>query len=93
MNTIALSRHWILGLGMLVVAFGVSLANFANRHSYDVAEVSLEQAKAMIDAGAVVIDVRAAEAGLAHIPGAHMIRSRFSPPAWRSSTRWRGPGR
>jgi rhodanese-related sulfurtransferase len=58
---------------MLLAMLGVVMSNSGSRHSYNVPEVSLDQAKVLIDSGAIVIDVRAAEQGLAHIPGAHMI--------------------
>ena len=70
MKTIALSRDRLLGLSMLVVVSVIVVSNFVRNN---VPSVSVEQAKALIDSGAIVIDVRAPEEGMAHIPGAHMI--------------------
>jgi len=64
------SMAW-LGL-TVVVGIAIALAQ-SNRHP-DVREVSVAEAKAMLDAGAVAIDVRQSGASdESHIPGALLI--------------------
>jgi rhodanese-related sulfurtransferase len=69
-----LNKH-ILGIFMLALVL-LSLLNAGNRGlgGYDIREVSVPEAKAMIDAGAAVIDVRDPEQFNAHhIPGAKLV--------------------
>jgi rhodanese-related sulfurtransferase len=68
-------------LGVLVVfAFLVWLSNVGSNgpaplgHRYDIKEVSAADAKALIDGGALVVDVRGkAQFDVRHIPGAILI--------------------
>ncbi len=58
---------WLGPLALLAVFWGFN----APRPSAPVAEVSIAEAKSMIDAGALVVDVRSQEAyGNRHLPGA-----------------------
>ncbi len=70
MTTAAMHRHHLLVISF-VVMFGVFV--LFNPLVPEVDQVSVEEAKALIDAGAVVIDVRDHAASLtSHIPGAHL---------------------
>ena len=75
MNSIALPRHWLF-LGSLLVfcAAVMHSGNPAKEASFDTPGVSVPQAIALIDAGALVIDVRerSVSAG-SHLPGALLI--------------------
>jgi rhodanese-related sulfurtransferase len=69
-------RKHLLGIGV-VLAFLVYLANVPTQsfsEQYHVKDVDTEQAKALVDNGALVIDVRGAEQfGYRHIPGAILV--------------------
>lgn len=71
------NRNNLFALAIAAVAF-VWLANTGTRHSavnhFAVPEVEVLQAKALIDSGAVVIDVRGAEQfAVRHLPGAVLV--------------------
>lgn len=75
MNSIALPRHWLF-LGSLLV-FAAVIAHSgapAQRDSFDSPGISVPDAIALIDSGALVIDVRerSVSAG-SHLPGALLI--------------------
>lgn len=63
---------WVMvlaGLGLIWV-----LQQQGQRHDYQVPEVGIAEAKALMDAGALVIDVRGAEQfAYRHIPGAILV--------------------
>jgi rhodanese-related sulfurtransferase len=75
MNPIALPRQWLF-LGALLVFCAVLMqsGNPARQASFDTPGVSVPQAIALIDSGALVIDVRerSVSAG-SHLPGALLI--------------------
>jgi rhodanese-related sulfurtransferase len=72
MNSLALSRHWQLVLMSLVLLFAV-LTRYGGplNPAPAVNHVSIAQAVALIEQGAVVIDVR--QSPTAHLPGALLI--------------------
>lgn len=54
-----------------LIAMGVFVLNKPTVHTLNVKEVSVVEAKALVDAGALVVDVRGPEAyGGRHVPGA-----------------------
>jgi len=72
MQALALSRHWLLIVASFVLLFSVATrsggpASLAGEHN----GVSIQEAIALIDSGALVIDVR--ESPKTHIPGALLI--------------------
>lgn len=75
MNSIALPRHRLFFASLLVFGAVVMYSgNPAKQASFDTPEVSVPQAIALIDSGALVIDVRerSVSAG-SHLPGALLI--------------------
>ena len=61
---------WILGLLLAGIWFAAT-GNRAPSHSFNIKSVSIADAKALVEAGALVIDVRGEDQfGSRHIPGA-----------------------
>lgn len=72
MNVLALPRNWQLILASLVILFAVvSRSGDPISPARKASEVSIEEAIALIDAGALVIDVR--QSPKTHLPGAMLI--------------------
>jgi rhodanese-related sulfurtransferase len=72
MNSIALSRNWLLILGSLLVFFAVAMRSGTPvAPTLKTSGVSLQEAISLIDSGALVIDVRAS--ATTHLPGALLI--------------------
>ena len=75
MSPLALSRQSLLILASLVVLFAIlTRSGEPLKPALKTTEVSVQEAIALIDSGALVIDVR--DSPKAHIPGALLIRSR-----------------
>jgi len=75
MNSIALPRHWLFFGSLLIFAAVIAHSGVpAQRDSFDAPGVSVPDAIALIDSGALVIDVRerSVSAG-SHLPGALLI--------------------
>lgn len=70
MQRLALSRHWQLILMSLVVLFAI-MTRSGGLPVPKANEVSIQEAIALIDSGALVIDVR--ESPKTHLPGAMLI--------------------
>jgi rhodanese-related sulfurtransferase len=70
MQPLALSRHWQLIVMSLVVLFAI-MTRSGGLPVPKANEVSIQEAIALIDSGALVIDVR--ESPKTHIPGALLI--------------------
>ena len=74
MMSLAFSRHALPMLVSFAVLFAVINFTQSSRSFPGVTDVSVPQAAGMINAGAVVIDVRGrAASGAAHLPGALLI--------------------
>jgi rhodanese-related sulfurtransferase len=74
MMSLAFSRHALPMLVSFAVLFAVINFTQSSRSFPGVTDVSVPEAVALIDAGALVIDVRGrAASGAAHLPGALLI--------------------
>ncbi|MGH8518641.1 MAG: rhodanese-like domain-containing protein [Panacagrimonas sp.] len=69
MRPIALSRNWLLILGSALVFWAVALRS--GGPELGARDVSMQEAIALVDAGALVIDVR--DSASTHLPGALLI--------------------
>jgi rhodanese-related sulfurtransferase len=77
MNSIALSRHWFLAGSVLLFAWGIHQSGSSSQSGAlrtPVVPVAIQETIALVDAGALVIDVRdrSVSAG-SHLPGALLI--------------------
>lgn len=74
MSSIALPRHWLFFGSLLVLAAVMHSGGSGKQASFQVPGVSVQEVVALIDAGALVIDVRdrSVSAG-SHLPGALLI--------------------
>lgn len=74
MNRIAQSRGNLLALLLIGALLAWIIGSGVKQPHYQVPEVDVHQAKAMVDAGALVIDVRGAEQfAYRHVPGAVLV--------------------
>jgi hypothetical protein len=77
MNSIAVSRHWLLAGSVLLFAWGIHHSGSSSPSAAlrtPVVPVSIQETIALVDAGALLIDVRerSVSAG-SHLPGALLI--------------------
>lgn len=64
-------RQWMAAVAVVIAAFGFSMLDRETQPRFNVPEVSVEAAEAMVQAGALMVDVRAGVG--AHVPGALLI--------------------